>query len=280
MRHTVLGSGLFGSAAIALGLALSAPVALASHIPGNPAQPAQTFTVTPGAIGEAGSPFNASYIDFSYTADVDQTAAGLFTENGAGFFSSFRNGLNSAPIAINGYNLYLAFTGSGRAVANSSGGVDIYFNPDFSLKLYADKNQDTTITPVVPGPPNESVALANTADDVLVAQSTSFVNGGAHVSTGLANGDFDVLLRMSAVGGFFSGGPFALGLTFGDFNGVNTTLLGFAPPGTAFVDGRIDGSGNVSFSGTALVPEPGTLALFGLGLLGAAAVSARGRKRS
>jgi hypothetical protein len=48
-------------------------------------------------------------------------------------------------------------------------------------------------------------------------------------------------------------------------NGVNTQIAGIAAPPTDFVDGRIIGSGNVSFQS---VPEPGSLSLLALGLLG------------
>jgi hypothetical protein len=55
--------------------------------------------------------------------------------------------------------------------------------------------------------------------------------------------------------------PFALNLTIGTFDGVNTTLTGFSMGN--FNSGRIDGSGNLSFN---TIPEPASLLLVGSGL--------------
>ncbi|MDQ6733751.1 MAG: hypothetical protein M3Z35_06490, partial [Nitrospirota bacterium] len=58
-------------------------------------------------------------------------------------------------------------------------------------------------------------------------QSAGLIAGQAHALPGLANGDFDIQVRFSPLGGFLSG-PIVLNLALADFNGVNTSLSGFA----------------------------------------------------
>jgi len=244
-RLGVLTSGL--AMTLTTGLALADPFA---------------FTVTP----PGGSPFQATFIDFSYVALVDQTATagtGTFTEEGAGFFSSFRHPNLNTVVSNTGinqnYNLYATYTGGGTVAPTGNGGLTATFNT-FDLKMFLDPNKNTTITADGVGAPNGSVTTANTADDIQVGSSAGLIAGEAHAFPGLANGDFDVQVKFNPTGGFLSG-PFVLGLTLGDFNGVNTSLQGFSTG--SFTDGRIDGSGNLSFSA---IPEPSSLLLIGSGL--------------
>jgi hypothetical protein len=222
------------------------------------------FTVNP----PGGSSFQATFMDFSYVALIDQTATngtGTFTEEGAGFFSSFRHPDLNTVVANTGinqnYRVYASFTGAGTVAPTpaSPGGLTATFNT-FDLKMFLDPSSNTTISADGVGAPNGTVTTANTADDIQIGASAGLVSGEAHAFPGLANGDFDVIVKFNPTGGFLSG-PFVLGLTLGDFNGVNTSLQGFSTG--SFTDGRVDGSGNLSFSA---IPEPSSLLLLGSGL--------------
>jgi hypothetical protein len=230
---------------------------------------ADSFSVNPGAVGASGPTVpNVNFADFSYVALVNQTATagtGTFNEQGAGFFSSYRFPTLSDVVINSGintnYKLYATFTGSGTVAPTPGlpGGTTATFT-DFNLKLFVDRNLNSTITASPVGTVGGTVTVNNTADDVLVGQSSGLVAGEAHAFPGLANGDFKVLVNFQPVGGFLSG-PFALNLTVGTFNGVNTSLTGFSVGN--FNSGRIDGSGNLSFN---VIPEPASLLLVGSGL--------------
>ena len=141
----------------------------ANHIPGESVT-GQPFTVNPTAVGEAQSSFQASAINFNYTATVSQNAAGQFTESGLATFSTFNNpfnvplastltGLNLGP-GTAGYNLYTTFTATGTTAAAAGGGLTV-FSPSFNINLFVDRDRNTTTTTgTTPG--------GVLADDVLV----------------------------------------------------------------------------------------------------------------
>lgn len=277
MKHKIL----MAASLATLGLA-SLPAA-AFHLPsfGFTEQP---FTFDATAYG--GGSFTATYIDFSYQAESDQFADSSFDETGMGFFGTFRDTLGGAPVAGTGlgseYQLYGVFSGAGT-IALAGGGIAGVFDT-FTFNLYIDPGMDTTASTVTAGAAGgdqSKFATGTTGDDVLILTGTILVggpggSGGFHVFPGLTAGDFDVLMNVDYfLASVWGGDAFAGPTVLADLNGVNTTIIGAALPGTAATDTVITGSGNFSAQS---IPVPGVLGLLGAGLLGLGWVNWRSRK--
>jgi hypothetical protein len=275
MKHKIL----MAASLATLGLA-SLP-ATAFHLPSF-SFTEQPFTFDATAYG--GGSFTATFIDFSYQAESDQFADSSFDETGMGFFGTFRDTLGGPPEVGTGlgtaYQLYGVFSGAGT-IALGGGGIVGTFDT-FTFTMYIDPGMNTTASTVTAGGADESkFATGTTGDDVAILTATILVggpggSGGFHVFPGLAAGDFDVLMLVTSYDASVWGGlAFSGDTVLADLNGVNTSIVGAALPGTAATDTLINGSGNFSAQS---IPVPGVLGLLGAGLLGLGWVNWRSRK--
>ena len=258
------------AALIGTGAALASTPALSGHIAGLGFN-AQEFTFDPtaycsGLLTLTCAQFTATHIDFSYQAEIDQTG-NTFAETGFATFSTFQNGLGNPVDAgttglnvfgADGYRMYATFQGTGTVVPNGTG-IDGTFN-SFLVTILVDDNANTTCSTA-----SGTTVCANTGDDDAIL--TGILNeGGFHVFAGLVGGDFNVIADVTSFDSSVWGGDAFAGQSVqADINGDNTTVTGVALPPQNFTNANIEGSGNSSFQS---VPEPGSLSLLALGLLG------------
>jgi len=248
------------------------------------------FTVDEGAVGAPTFPLilTADILNGGYTETITFGAGGAFTASAVADFTAFRadegsdgvfsqvddpNCVSTATVlcsALPTYAIYAVFTSTGVATPGADPDTTVFTGTSANVSLYLDRNQDTTKTP-------GGGATGNTGDDSLILSSDTLIEGGGRLvppgSEGFpeGGGTFSLVfgdLLLSPFGQLYFPSMAGLSLTAissGDFNF-------FTPTGTQTVTGDL----SVGFEGTA-VPEPLTLSLFGMTLLGTGIVARRRR---
>lgn len=252
---------------------LAAPVALATPL----------FKINEGVIPDVGSPpvRTADKLNGSYDELLTIFAPGNFATQAYGDFTALVNGPSSVNSRLGGvfdsvgytgdstsgdpfdkvlYRLFFTFEATGflTGPGQFSGGSGTF-------KIWADVERNTKSTFGATGA--NALSLANDGDDILLASATNVVYGTGNV---VNPGAYEIVwndftLTTTGESYFIDPIPFYMNvLVDGDFDQFSPNILGHVL-GTQ-VNYSVRGDVSAVF-----VPEPGSLALAGLALVGLAA---------
>lgn len=243
------------------------------------------FTIDPSVLGSAELPFNGNLLNGSSSELLRGDVSAQTLTATSGWLNFTGISLNGNPVLPgisglgNDYQLYATFS----LVASLTSGTFAAAGSEYALtslmfELWGDSGLDTIFNQANAGSNTEATVTVGTADTLLgsgsliagVAEITDQFGAALNATTTYAN---------TTDGNLFF--PWPVPFHNISFNGFNNTGPGVSSAGDCSTAGstscRISitqAAGVVDFA-TADVPEPGTLGLFGLGLLGMASLRKR-----
>jgi len=267
------------------------------------AQPLPDFTINQNTVSNCAT-FANPVLPCSFVADkMVGNYNEVFTATGATTFSTvaywdlgqfvsndgtnplitpfLNNGLNGpAPLVPDGYRVYGLFSANGTFVPNGLGGFD-FTGLTGGIDVFVDLAQDGS-PKVLPTSAPGAVTVPGTADALLASAALAsspcpFGLSCGRTTNTSASGDFNLTFQpfnLTGLGSSYFVQPVPFYMTVilkGQFNSFNPTPAGCTPGLTPVACSQtINGSADAFFNTPAVIPEPATLTLVGLGLLGAA----------
>jgi hypothetical protein len=234
-----------------------------------------TFSIDPSALGLGGptGPIVADAIGGT-SSELLTTASATTHVVTTGWlsYSSFR--LNSANLSgkttglNNDYGIYVVFNLTDHLVSGSMNQANsVYALDTLTFSMYADPGDSDVFSAATP---SSNASISDTGNDILLGTGSLIAGTSSFNSLGGAALNANTSFALTADGSKFFVDP----VPFYDmsFNGFNNTSQGVTSNGAGTQIAINDASGTTDFN---RVPEPGTLALLALGLLGINAVHRR-----
>ena len=207
----------------------------------------------------------------TFHSATNYSTAAIFNA-GNWFFNGNPIGTGTQIGSVGGssYSLYVKFIGSGTYAVDGFGGTTFSATSN-AIQVWADPDRDTNydVGSSASAVPTFAdlvlVAGSNIADDRLLGSSNVTIAAGGNSSSGLANGNFEIVFGAFTLANPDGENYFVAPRPFHTVLDLNGNFQSIQPvSGSSVV--LLNNSANAFFVQT--VPEPGALALVGVALLG------------